>query len=79
MARLLEVVHAVSPELYQRFAPAAFTAGNYVAGSAERSTGTVLGPRRDDYGGWRRNRRRTLVDALLAAASAAGRGLWRGR
>jgi len=82
VARLLEVVHALMPGLYQRFAPAAFAAGNYTEHPAERTPGAVLEPCRGEYavsGGWRRGRRRTLVEALLAATGGAARGLWRGR
>jgi hypothetical protein len=81
VARALEIAHSIVPGLYERFAPSAFTAGNFGEGPADPTPGNTLEPRgayRVD-GGWRKTHRRELADALLAAAGGAARGLVRGR
>jgi NAD(P)-dependent dehydrogenase (short-subunit alcohol dehydrogenase family) len=80
LGRLLEVLHSLSPALYHRIAPGAFTAGNFTEVSVPPSSGNVLAPvpgAASVHGGWR-GRRRQLADALLAAAGGALRGLVRG-
>ena len=80
VAMLLELMHSVTPGLYERFAADAFTAGNFGDAPAEPSAGNVLQPPAGPYGvdgGWRRERKRALADAFVAAAGAAVRALWR--
>lgn len=76
--RLLELLAAVAPAAYHRVLPPAFEAGNFARGAAPVGVGQVLaaapGPRAVD-GGWRRHRRRELVDALASALRGAGRRL----
>jgi NAD(P)-dependent dehydrogenase (short-subunit alcohol dehydrogenase family) len=80
VSRLLELTHSLAPGLYQRFAPAAFEAGNFTDRPAGSTAGNVLEPsgRHRVSGGWRAGHRRPLADALLAAAGGALRGLLRG-
>jgi NAD(P)-dependent dehydrogenase (short-subunit alcohol dehydrogenase family) len=80
VAMLLELVHSLAPGLYERFAADAFTAGNFGDAPADLSAGNVLQPPPGPYGvdgGWRREHKRALADAFVAAAGAAVRGLWR--
>jgi NAD(P)-dependent dehydrogenase (short-subunit alcohol dehydrogenase family) len=79
VATLLELAHSLVPGLYERFAADAFAAGNFGDQPAARSSGNVVEPTPGPYrvqDGWR-DRKRTLADALLAAAGAGLRGLLR--
>jgi len=76
-ARALELVYALAPGIYQRFAPPAFTAGNFTSGRTPPDGGNVTACSRshevDD--GWRGSHRRDLLEALLAATGGALLGL----
>jgi len=75
--RMLEVVYAVAPALYRRFAHPAFVRGTLAQVAAPRSSGNVLesaGPRSIE-GGWRQRRAGALRRAFLAAAAGAIAGL----
>jgi NAD(P)-dependent dehydrogenase (short-subunit alcohol dehydrogenase family) len=76
-ARILEVIHAIAPGLYERFAPPAFRAGNFADAPAERHAGniTAASTHHDVNGGWRSAHRRELARALLAAARGTVSGL----
>jgi NAD(P)-dependent dehydrogenase (short-subunit alcohol dehydrogenase family) len=80
--RMLELLHSVAPGLHGRLLPPAFEAGNYGAQPAPPTPGAVLHPVASTEGadgGWRRERRRELGRAFLAAAGGLARGLVRGR
>jgi NAD(P)-dependent dehydrogenase (short-subunit alcohol dehydrogenase family) len=80
--RFLELVQTAAPGLHGRLLPPAFEAGNYGSEPAPPTTGAVLHPVAASEGvdgGWRRERRRDLARALLAAAGGLARGLVRGR
>jgi NAD(P)-dependent dehydrogenase (short-subunit alcohol dehydrogenase family) len=80
LGRAVESLHSLWPRLYARVVPPAFSAGNYAEHPAPDSPGNVLaalGAHRVD-GGWRRDRRRELLRAGLAAARAGFGGLLRG-
>src|SRR5215204_2312609 len=75
--RLLQLAHATTPSLWDRFLPPAFEAGNYGEQDVEPGPGGVLEPVRDGYavsGGWRSERKRELVRALAATLRGLGRG-----
>ena len=76
-ARVLEMIHAVAPGLYERFAPPAFSAGNFAREAWERHSGNVLEPSTHHaiHGGWRSSRRRELTRAMAAEVGAAVLGL----
>jgi NAD(P)-dependent dehydrogenase (short-subunit alcohol dehydrogenase family) len=62
--------------------PPVFEAGSFTAEPAPPTTGAVLHPvpaSEGIDGGWRRDRRRELVRALLAATGGLVRGIVRGR
>jgi NAD(P)-dependent dehydrogenase (short-subunit alcohol dehydrogenase family) len=70
VGRMLELLHSFVPPLYLRFAPGAFRAGNFADAPAEPTSGNVLEPLPDREGidgRWRRDRRRDLVNAFVAA------------
>ena len=78
--RLVELVHATAPSLWQRFLPPAFEAGNYGEQRVEPTPGGVLEPVRDRYavhGGWRAERKHELRRALAAALRGLGAGFKR--
>jgi short-subunit dehydrogenase len=79
--RLLEVIYAVAPPLYRRFAHPAFVAGTFGTGRRRPGPGNVLKPVgvHAIEGGWRRARRGTLRRAFLAASTAALLGRARAR
>ncbi len=82
VGRVLELLHSFTPALYDRFAPGAFVAGNFGRAGARSTPGNVLDPvpsAASIDGRWRRDHRRVLVDAFLAAGGGAIRGLVRGR
>jgi short-subunit dehydrogenase len=75
--RLLEVLYAVAPSLYRRFAHPAFVGGTLAPLAAPAAAGNVLasaGPYEAD-GSWRRDRMPTLRRAFIAAGAAAVAGL----
>jgi short-subunit dehydrogenase len=75
--RLLEVIYAIAPAFYRRFAHPAFVRGTLAQATAPPSNGNVLestGPRSVE-GGWRGRKRTTLRRALLAAVAGAAAGL----
>jgi len=75
--RALELLHAFAPGLHARVLPPAFEAGNYAAQPAPPTPGAVLHPVPGDErveGGWRRDRRRELARAFVAAAGGLVRG-----
>jgi NAD(P)-dependent dehydrogenase (short-subunit alcohol dehydrogenase family) len=77
MGRALEMLHSLTPDLYERIVPPAFEAGNYDERPAAVTGGQVLNPAPDGHsidGGWRM-RRRVLAGALADAAHGAARGL----
>jgi len=74
--RLIELAHATTPSLWQRFLPPAFEAGNYGEQPVEPTSGGVLEPAPDRYavyGGWRGERKRESARALAAALRGLGR------
>lgn len=77
--RVLEVLFAVAPPLYRRFAHPAFLRGTWGRVPANPTPGNVLasaGPHRIE-GGWRSRRRPALRRAFLAAAVGAFSGTFR--
>jgi NAD(P)-dependent dehydrogenase (short-subunit alcohol dehydrogenase family) len=75
--RVLEILYAVAPPLYRRFAHPAFVKGSVSPAPSDPSAGNILAPR-SPYaieGGWRLRRRPTLRRALLAAAVGGVAGL----
>jgi hypothetical protein len=79
--RALELLHALAPGLHSRLLPPAFEAGNYGDEPAPATPGAVLHPvagGEDVDGGWRRDRRRELARAFLAAAGGLVHGAIRG-
>jgi NAD(P)-dependent dehydrogenase (short-subunit alcohol dehydrogenase family) len=80
--RTLELLHALAPGLHSRVLPPAFEAGNYGDEPTPATPGAVLQPvasSEEVEGGWRRDRRRELARAFLAAAGGLVRGAIRGR
>jgi NAD(P)-dependent dehydrogenase (short-subunit alcohol dehydrogenase family) len=79
--RLLQVVHATAPRLYDRVVAPGIASGSFASDPAEPSPGNLLSPRpaseRVD-GGWRRSRRRELAAALAATMAGGLRALLRG-
>jgi NAD(P)-dependent dehydrogenase (short-subunit alcohol dehydrogenase family) len=70
VGRLLELMHSFAPPLYLHFAPRAFRAGNFADSPAAPTAGNVLEPQAGGEaidGRWRRDRRRDLANAFLAA------------
>jgi short-subunit dehydrogenase len=68
--RLIELAHATTPSLWQRFLPPAFEAGNYGEQPLDPTPGGVLDPLPDRYaicGEWRDTRKRESARALRAA------------
>jgi NAD(P)-dependent dehydrogenase (short-subunit alcohol dehydrogenase family) len=79
--RTLELLHALAPGLHSRVLPPAFEAGNYGDEPTPATPGAVLQPvasSEEVEGGWRRDRRRELARAFLAAAGGLVRGAIRG-
>ncbi|HET7574337.1 MAG TPA: SDR family oxidoreductase [Solirubrobacterales bacterium] len=77
--KLLEVLYAVAPALYRRFAHAAFVRGTLGDHPADPAPGNVLEPT-DPHsveGAWRARRPRTLRRALLGALAGGARGMLR--
>lgn len=77
--RALEIVFAVAPPLYRRFAHPAFLRGTWGGVPADPTPGNVLsssGPHRVG-GDWRSRRRPALRRALFAAAGGAFSGIFR--
>jgi NAD(P)-dependent dehydrogenase (short-subunit alcohol dehydrogenase family) len=75
--RALEILSAVAPSLYRRFAHAAFVRGSFAEQPRPASPGNVL-ESRDPHttdGSWRSRHRPTLRRAFLAAALGAAAGL----
>jgi NAD(P)-dependent dehydrogenase (short-subunit alcohol dehydrogenase family) len=80
LGRAVESLHSLWPRLYERVVPPAFSAGNYSVHPAPDGPGNVLaalGAHRVE-GGWRREHRRELIRAGLAAVRAGLGGLLRG-
>jgi len=80
--RLVELAHATTPSLWQRFLPPAFEAGNYGEQRVDWTPGGVLEPVPDRYavcGGWRKERKRESVRALASALRGLGSGFSRRR
>jgi short-subunit dehydrogenase len=78
--RLVELAHATTPSLWERFLPPAFEAGNYGSQRMDLTPGGVLDPVPDRYaicGGWRGGRKRELARALAAALRGLARGFRR--
>ena len=78
--RLIELAHATTPSLWQRFLPAAFEAGNYGEQPMDPSPGGVMEPLPDRYaiyGGWRKELKRESMRALAAALRGLGGGFRR--
>jgi NAD(P)-dependent dehydrogenase (short-subunit alcohol dehydrogenase family) len=76
--RVLELLHSLAPGIYGRFLPPAFEAGNYGAGAVSPSHGNVLEPAAGDRGitgRGKRDGRRELARAFLAAVKGAVRGV----
>jgi NAD(P)-dependent dehydrogenase (short-subunit alcohol dehydrogenase family) len=76
--RLLAHLHSLAPGLYHRFAPGAFSGGNFCVRPAAPTAGNVLEPVPELEavdGEWRTRHRRALAQALLDAAGGALRGL----
>jgi short-subunit dehydrogenase len=68
--RLIELAHATTPSLWQRFLPPAFEAGNYGERPVDPTAGGVIEPLPEQYAvcaGWRNERKRELARALWAA------------
>jgi NAD(P)-dependent dehydrogenase (short-subunit alcohol dehydrogenase family) len=81
LGRLLEVLYATTPRLYDRVFAPGFAGGSFASAPAEPSRGNLLSPRPAServYGGWRRSRRRELAGALAATVAGGLRGLLRG-
>lgn len=73
--RMLELMYRLTPRLYCRISPSMFDRGSFTGRPAPPTTGNVLAPRPERhavYGGWRSGRRRTLLNAGMAAAAGAG-------
>ncbi len=77
--RALEILYATMPPLYRRLAHGAFVRGSFGSLAAAPAPGNVLQsrPPHSPEGGWHARRQRTLWRALLAAAGAGLRGLFR--
>ena len=75
--RALELLYAVWPAAYGRFAPATFMRGSFAATEVAPTDGNVLVGRGGGSvsGGWRARRRQTLVRAFCAAAYGTLLGL----
>jgi NAD(P)-dependent dehydrogenase (short-subunit alcohol dehydrogenase family) len=81
LGRLLEVVHAVAPRIYDRVFAPGFATGSFAAAPAAPSPGNLLHPRpaaEAVHGGWKRSQRGELVRALAATIGGSARGLLRG-
>jgi NAD(P)-dependent dehydrogenase (short-subunit alcohol dehydrogenase family) len=80
LGRAVESLHSLWPGLYERLVPPAFSAGNYAADRAPDTSGNVLAAR-GSYsvdGAWRRDHRRELLRAALAAVRAGIHSLLHG-
>jgi NAD(P)-dependent dehydrogenase (short-subunit alcohol dehydrogenase family) len=80
LGRAVESLHSLWPGIYERVVPPAFSAGNYAADATPDTSGNVLaarGSHRVD-GAWRRDHRRELLRAAVAAARAGIHGLLHG-
>lgn len=75
--RALEILYALWPSAYCRLAPAIFMRGSFADEDAEPSDGNVLVGRGGarTSGGWRSNRRQSLVRAFFAGAYGGLLGL----
>jgi hypothetical protein len=80
VGRAVESLHSLWPGLYERLVPPAFSAGNYAAHPAPDTPGNVLAARGSHSvdGAWRRDHRRELLRASLAAARASVHSLLHG-
>jgi NAD(P)-dependent dehydrogenase (short-subunit alcohol dehydrogenase family) len=81
LGRLLEVIHASAPRLYDRVFAPGFAKGSFASAPAEPSPGNLLRPRPAServHGGWKRSQQRELVSALAATVAGGLRGLVRG-
>jgi NAD(P)-dependent dehydrogenase (short-subunit alcohol dehydrogenase family) len=81
LGRAVETLHSLWPSLYARVMPRAFSAGNYGAEPVADSPGNVLAAAgsHDVDGRWRREHRRELLRAGLAAVRAGARALFQRR
>jgi len=78
--RLIELVHATLPSLWQRFLPPAFEEGNYAEMAAAPTAGGVLEPQPTPYavyGGWRKQRKLEMWRALRDSLRGLVRGFRR--
>jgi NAD(P)-dependent dehydrogenase (short-subunit alcohol dehydrogenase family) len=80
LGRAVESLHSLWPELYERLAPPAFSAGNYATNPVPDTSGNVLAARGSHGvdGAWRRDHRRELLRAARSAARAGIHGLLHG-
>jgi NAD(P)-dependent dehydrogenase (short-subunit alcohol dehydrogenase family) len=77
LGRVVEVFHSLAPRAYERLLAPGFEAGNYGRAPTPRAPGNVLASQAGDHGvdgGWKRDRRRELARAALAAARGSLRG-----
>jgi short-subunit dehydrogenase len=74
--RSLEILYALAPRLYCRFAPAMFMRGTFADEPAEITSGNVLRPSGGrPSGGWRGSRRGDLARAFGAALTGFALGM----
>jgi NAD(P)-dependent dehydrogenase (short-subunit alcohol dehydrogenase family) len=74
--RALELVRALAPSLYRRVAAGMFTDGTFSAAEQVPNSGNLFEPTGGRVsGGWRRERRDELLDALKGTIRGLARGL----